>query len=54
MKAPSVKWRVWTGTAYVETFAVSEKKAISNVAFRMRQRGKFPLMHEFKAEVVKA
>lgn len=53
MKAPRVKWRVWTGTAFHETFAVSEKQAVSNVIYRMRKMGKFPLVSQFRAEEVK-
>ncbi len=47
------KWKVWTGSSYEETTAVSAKKAISNVAWRLRQRGKFPVMDYFEAEEIK-
>ncbi len=46
-------FRVWTGTTNEDTWATSEKKAISNVEWRMRQRGRFPLRSQFTVEEVK-
>lgn len=49
MSRPKYRWRVWTGTVWEETLAVSEAKAISNVVYRMRRMGKFPVMSQFEA-----
>lgn len=46
------EWAVWTGSAWERTFAVSEAKAISNVIWRMRQRGKFIVKSEYEARQV--
>ena len=43
MKRPRIKFLVFTGAAWWPTWAVSEAQAISNVEFRMRQAGKFPV-----------
>lgn len=51
MKQQKRCWVVWTGSSYEETWAVSEKAAMSNVAYRLRQRGKFPLLSCFTAEL---
>ena len=42
---------VFTGCAWWPTWAVSEKKAISNVEFRMRQMGKFPQRSQFEVRL---
>lgn len=47
------RWRVWTGSTWEPTWAVSEKQAVSNVAWRMRQAGKVPVRGMFRAEEVK-
>lgn len=54
MSAPKVRWRVWSGTVWCETWAVSEAKAMSNVAWRMRRMGKFPIMSQFSAVKVES
>lgn len=54
MKKPYRKFRVWNGYQWIETWAVSDKKAISNVAYRLRQCGKFPVVSMFVAEPVDA
>lgn len=54
MKRQFVKFRVWNGYQWIETWAVSEKKAISNVAYRLRQCWKFPVMSMFEVERVDA
>ncbi len=46
-------WRVWSGFCWEETFAVSEAKAISNVAWRMRQQGLTVVRWRMEAEEVK-
>lgn len=45
-----VKFIVWNGFQDVETWAVSEAKAINNVAWRLRMSGKFPVMSAFSAK----
>lgn len=52
-RMPARLWRVWTGSVYEETWAVSREKACANVAFRVRQRGAFPCLSQFTAEEVK-
>lgn len=47
-KKPYQKWIVWNGYEDVETWAVSARKAMANVAWRLRQRGGFPLMSVFE------
>lgn len=54
MTGVAKKWRVWTGSHYEETWAVSAAKAISNVVWRMRRAGAFPVKAMFTAEVVNA
>lgn len=44
---------VWTGCAWWPTWAVSEKKAISNIEYRMRQMGKFPVRSQFQVRLAK-
>ncbi|MBR2983534.1 MAG: hypothetical protein IKC80_09960 [Kiritimatiellae bacterium] len=48
MKRPRIKFLVFTGAAWWPTWAVSEAQAISNVEFRMRQAGKFPVRSQFE------
>ena len=45
-------FRVWTGTTYEDSWATSAKKAVANVEWRMRKRGKFPLRSQFTVEEV--
>lgn len=45
-------YMVWTGSAWWPTWAVSEKKAMNNVCWRMRQMGKFPQRYYFEARQV--
>lgn len=47
------RWKVWTGTNFEESVAVSDVKAINNVAWRMRQRGVFVIRARMSAEEVK-
>lgn len=42
---------VWSGCEWWPTWAVSEKKAINNVYWRMRCMGKFPVRSEFVARL---
>jgi len=44
---------VWTGCTWWPTWAVSEKKAISNIEYRMRQMGKFPVRSQFEVRLAK-
>ena len=44
-------YMVWTGCAWWPTWAVSEKKAISNVEYRMRKCGKFPQGSQFEVRL---
>lgn len=47
------RWKVWTGSGFEESVAVSEAKAINNIAWRMRQRGMFVIRARMSAEEVK-
>lgn len=48
------QFRVWNGYKWMTTWAVSEKQAVSNVAWRLRKAGKFPVRSAFEVEEVKA
>lgn len=52
MRQQKRKFVVWTGNAYEETWAVSEKQAENQVAYRMRQRGAFPVRSQFSVREV--
>lgn len=50
--SPRKKWKVWTGSTFEETTAVTEAQAINNVAWRMRQRGIFVIRWRMSAEEI--
>lgn len=56
MKAEASRYRefrVWNGYQWMTTWAVSDRQAVSNVAWRLRRAGKLPVMSAFEVEEVK-
>ena len=46
------QYLVWSGCEWWPTWAVSEAKAISNIVWRMRQMGKFPVRSAMEVRLV--
>ena len=53
MKQPAQRYVVWMCGDWHGTWAVSPGKAQSNVEWRMRRQGKFPVRSEIEVRLVK-